>query len=174
MKLAVIVRMRRPVIVYPLRFDYYLNRFTTKDIFPNANYQTLQKCYRTTVEIMHLANDILSIMDKDLPKVEPVIRHGDKPRFTKIDTANLQQVREILECDIHLLKEEELNSIAIIGRTDKECLRIHKMLENSNLPIQLLEEKQDMKIIKLLYVAMTRPMHKLYLYGSALSQLLLN
>ncbi|MFL6558359.1 MAG: HelD family protein, partial [Bacillus sp. (in: firmicutes)] len=47
-----------------------------KEIFPNANYQTLQKSYRTTVEIMHLANDILSIMDKDLPKVEPVIRHG--------------------------------------------------------------------------------------------------
>ncbi|MCM3727059.1 AAA family ATPase [Neobacillus cucumis] len=179
-----------------------------KEIFPNANYQALQKSYRTTVEIMHLANDILSIMDKDLPKVEPVIRHGDKPRYTNIDPANLHQVKEILEHDIHLLKEEELNSIAIIGRTDKECLRIHKMLENSNLPIQLLEEKEDMKKgcivilpsylskglefdavlilnldesysdeeldIKLLYVAMTRPMHRLFLYASAPSDLLLN
>ncbi|MEH7480867.1 3'-5' exonuclease, partial [Neobacillus drentensis] len=178
------------------------------DIFPNANYQALQKSYRTTVEIMHLANDILSIMDKDLPKVEPVIRHGDKPCFTKIDPGNLEQVKKILEHDIDLLKEEELNSIAIIGRTDKECLRIHKMLENSNLPIQLLEEKEDMKKgcvvilpsylskglefdavliltmeesyreeeldIKLLYVAMTRPMHRLYLYASAPSELLLN
>ncbi len=179
-----------------------------KDIFPNANYQTLQKSYRTTIEIMHLANDILSIMDKDLPKVEPVIRHGDKPRFTKIDPTNLDQVKEVLEHDIHLLKKEELNSIAIIGRTDSECLAIYKMLENSNLPIQLLEEKQDMKKgsvvilpsylskglefdavlilsleesfteeeidIKLLYVAMTRPMHRLYLYASEPSQLLLN
>jgi DNA helicase II / ATP-dependent DNA helicase PcrA len=178
------------------------------DIFPNANYHALQKSYRTTVEIMHLANDILSIMDKDLPIVQPVIRHGDKPRFTKIDPSNLQQVKEKLEHDIQLLKEEELNSIAIIGRTDSECLRIHKMLENSNLPIQLLEEKQDMKKgsvvilpsylskglefdavliltleeafsveevdIKLLYVAMTRPMHRLYLYGSSLTDLLLN
>ncbi|MBT2698794.1 UvrD-helicase domain-containing protein [Bacillus sp. ISL-40] len=178
------------------------------DIFPNANYQALQKSYRTTVEIMHLANDILSIMDKDLPKVEPVIRHGDKPCFTKIDPGNLEQVKKILEHDIDLLKEEELNSMAIIGRTDKECLRIHKMLENSNLPIQLLEEKEDMKKgcvvilpsylskglefdavliltmeesyreeeldIKLLYVAMTRPMHRLYLYASAPSELLLN
>jgi DNA helicase-2/ATP-dependent DNA helicase PcrA len=178
------------------------------DIFPNANYQTLQKSYRTTVEIMHLANDILSIMEKDLPKVEPVIRHGDKPRFTKIDPANLDQVKAILEQDIHLLKKDELNSIAIIGRTDKECSRIHKMLENSKLPIQLLEEKEDMKKgsvvilpsylskglefdavlilnleesyneeeldIKLLYVAMTRPMHRLYLYASEASDLLLN
>ena len=178
------------------------------DIFPNANYQTLQKSYRTTVEIMHLANDILSIMEKDLPKVEPVIRHGDKPRFTKIDPANLDQVKAILEQDIHLLKKDELNSIAIIGRTDKECSRIHKILENSKLPIQLLEEKEDMKKgsvvilpsylskglefdavlilnleesyneeeldIKLLYVGMTRPMHRLYLYASEASDLLLN
>lgn len=178
------------------------------EIFPNSNYHALQKSYRTTVEIMELANDILSIMGKDLPIVEPVIRHGDKPRFMKINPSKLQQVREILEHDIHLLKEEELNSIAIIGRTDNECLRIHKMLENSNLPIQLLEEKQDMKKgsvvilpshlskglefdavliltleeaysedeldIKLLYVAMTRPMHRLFLYGSSLSDFLLN
>ena len=44
-----------------------------------------------------------------------------------------------------MLKEEELNSIAIIGRTDSDCIRIQKILENSNLPIQLLEEKEDMK-----------------------------
>ena len=120
----------------------------------------------------------------------------------------MQQVRETLENDIHLLKEEELNSIAIIGRTESDCVRIHKMLENSNLPIQLLEEKEDMKKgsvvilpsylskglefdavlivtleetysdeeidIKLLYVAMTRPMHRLYLYGKSQSDLLLD
>jgi len=178
------------------------------EIFPNASYKTLQKSYRTTVEVMHLANEILSLMDKDLPKVQPVIRHGDKPRFTKIDPANLDEVREIIEQDIQSIKKDELNSIAIIGRTDRECIRIHQMLENSNLPIQLLEEKQDMQKgsvvilpsylskglefdavlilnleetyseeevdIKLLYVAMTRPMHKLYLYGKAPSDLLLN
>ena len=179
-----------------------------KDIFPNANYHALQKSYRTTVEIMELANDILAIMGKDLPIVQPVIRHGDKPRFTKIDPDHLQQVRETLENDIHLLKEEELNSIAIIGRTDSDCVRIHKLLENSNLPIQLLEEKEDMKKgsvvilpsylskglefdavlivtleetyseeeidIKLLYVAMTRPMHRLYLYAKSEADLLLD
>ncbi|MEH7073851.1 RNA polymerase recycling motor HelD [Neobacillus drentensis] len=178
------------------------------DIFPDANYKTLQKSYRTTVEIMHLANEILSIMNKDMPKVQPVIRHGDKPAYTKIDPANLAEVRNVIERDIHSLKKDELNSIAIIGRTDSECIRIHQMLENSNLPIQLLEEKQDMQKgsvvilpsylskglefdavlivtleetyseeevdIKLLYVAMTRPMHRLYLYGDSPARLLLD
>ncbi|WP_040209234.1 RNA polymerase recycling motor HelD [Neobacillus jeddahensis] len=178
------------------------------EIFPNANYQTLQKSYRTTVEIMHVANDILTLMDKDLPKVEPVIRHGDKPRFTKIDPANLPGLRQVLEQEIHLLHAEDLHSIAIIGRTDQECQRIYSMLETSQLPIQLLEEKQDMKKgsvvilpsylskglefdavfilaleeayteeeldIKLLYVAMTRPMHRLFMYAKDQAQLLLN
>jgi DNA helicase II / ATP-dependent DNA helicase PcrA len=176
-----------------------------KDIFPNANYQALQKSYRTTVEIMNLANDILMLIDQDLPKVEPVIRHGQKPLLKTIEPTNLKRV---LEQDIASLKEEDLQSIAIIGRTDKECQRIHQILEKSHLPIQLLEEKQDMKKghvvilpsylskglefdavlivcleepyskeeldIKLLYVSMTRPMHRLYLYGSAASDFLLD
>ncbi|OIK10349.1 DNA helicase [Bacillus sp. MUM 116] len=179
-----------------------------KEIFPNANYQALQKSYRTTVEIMNLANDILKMIDQDLPKVEPVIRHGQKPMFKMIEPSNIEQVRLQLEQDIVALKEEELNSIAIIGRTDRECQRIHQIFEKSHLPIQLLEEKEDMKKrhvvivpsylskglefdavlivclgepyakvdldIKLLYVAMTRPMHRLYLYGREQSDFLLN
>ncbi|WHY79848.1 RNA polymerase recycling motor HelD [Neobacillus sp. WH10] len=179
-----------------------------KDIFPNANYQSLQKSYRTTVEIMNLANDILQLIDQDLPKVEPVIRHGQKPHFKTIDPKNLEQVRVELEQDTASLIEEELHSIAIIGRTDRECQRINQILENSHLPIQLLEEKQEMKKghivilpsylskglefdsvmivcleeryskvdldIKLLYVSMTRPMHRLYLYGRGPSDFLLH
>ncbi|MGG1679415.1 RNA polymerase recycling motor HelD [Neobacillus sp. NRS-1170] len=179
-----------------------------KDIFPNANYQALQKSYRTTVEIMNLANDILKLIDQDLPKVEPVIRHGQKPLFKKMDLTNQEQIRLQVEQDIASLKEEELHSIAIIGRTDRECQRIHQLFENSQLPIQLLEEREEMKKghivilpsylskglefdsvlivcleepysqvdldIKLLYVSMTRPMHRLYLYGKDPSDFLLN
>lgn len=179
-----------------------------KDIFPNANYQSLQKSYRTTVEIMNLANDILMLLNQDLPKVQPVIRHGQKPSFKTIDAMNLERVRQQLEGDISSIKKEELHSIAIIGRTDKECLKIQQLLEGSPLPIQMLEEKQEMKKghivilpsylskglefdavllvcldepysqvdldIKLLYVSMTRPMHRLYLYGKDPSDFLLN
>ncbi|WP_160718711.1 RNA polymerase recycling motor HelD [Bacillus sp. USDA818B3_A] len=187
-----------------------LNSWTPvmKEIFPNANYQTLQKSYRTTVEIMNLANEILKLMDQELPRVEPVIRHGQKPLFKTINPTNLEQVRHQLEQDISSLKKEELHSIAIIGRTDRECQKIDQLFENSDLPIQLLEEKQEMKKghivilpsylskglefdavlivcleepyskadldIKLLYVSMTRPMHRLYLYGNDPADFLLN
>lgn len=187
-----------------------LNSWTPvlKEIFPNANYQALQKSYRTTVEVMNLANEILMLMDQELPKVQPVIRHGQKPLFKTIDTKNQEQVRLLLEQEITSLKKEELHSIAIIGRTDKESKRIYQLFENSHLPIQLLEEKEEMKKghivilpsylskglefdavllvcmeepysladldIKLLYVAMTRPMHRLYLYGKRPDDFLLN
>ncbi|MEH7120337.1 RNA polymerase recycling motor HelD [Neobacillus vireti] len=179
-----------------------------KEIFPNANYQALQKSYRTTVEIMNLANEILTMMDQELPRVEPVIRHGEKPRYKRIDTTNLEQVKALLEQDIASFKDEELHSIAIIGRTDRECQRIDQLFQNSDFPIQLLEEKEEMKKghivivpsylskglefdcvlivcleepfsqadldIKLLYVAMTRPMHRLYLYGKNPADFLLS
>ncbi|MDR6123551.1 DNA helicase IV [Bacillus sp. SLBN-46] len=187
-----------------------LNSWTPllKEIFPNANYQALQKSYRTTVEIMNLANDILKLIDQDLPKVVPVIRHGDKPRYIRIDPTNLEHVRLQLEQDISTLKKEELHSIAIIGRTERDCQRIHQLFEDSYLPIQLLEEKEEMKKghivilpsylskglefdavllvcleepysevdldIKLLYVSMTRPMHRLYLFGKEPADFLLN
>ncbi|MEH7094443.1 RNA polymerase recycling motor HelD [Neobacillus vireti] len=187
-----------------------LNSWTPvlKEIFPNANYQALQKSYRTTVEVMNLANEILMLMDQELPKVEPVIRHGQKPLFKTIDTKNQEQVRILLEQEITSLKKEELHSIAIIGRTEKESQRIYQLFENSHLPIQLLAEKEEMKKgyivilpsylskglefdsvllvsleesysladldIKLLYVAMTRPMHRLYLYGKEPADFLLN
>ncbi|MBM7652818.1 RNA polymerase recycling motor HelD [Neobacillus cucumis] len=187
-----------------------LNNWTPvfEEIFPNANYQTLQKSYRTTVEIMNLANEILTLMNQELPKVEPVIRHGQKPLFQTIDPTNLEKVRLLLEQDIVSFKGEELHSIALIGRTEKECQRIQQLFENSGLPIQLLEEKEEMKKghivivpsylskglefdcvlivcleepysqvdldIKLLYVSMTRPMHRLYLYGKDQGDFLLN
>ncbi|WP_264806030.1 RNA polymerase recycling motor HelD [Cytobacillus sp. NCCP-133] len=178
------------------------------EVFPSANYYSLQKSYRTTVEIMELANDILSIMKEDLPKVEPVVRHGYKPVFYKMDPADRKQIVDYIERDVSDLYSQDLNSIAIIGRTEKECVALAAILESGSIKTQLLDESEDIKKghvaivpsylakglefdavlmislneeyteqeldIKLLYVAMTRPMHRLYLYGKDPSDFLLN
>ncbi|WP_409975284.1 HelD family protein [Bacillus sp. Bva_UNVM-123] len=52
-------------------------------IFPRATYTELQKSYRTTVEIMERANELLQILPYSFPKVEPVVRHGESPIFMK-------------------------------------------------------------------------------------------
>lgn len=176
-------------------------------IFPRANYMTLQKSYRTTIDIMDVANDVLGLMKQDLPKVEPVVRRGDKPMVY------LYENREMLQQRIHMtlkmIEHAGYQSIAIIGKTEKESKDLYKLLhKKTDRPIQLLKENEAIKKghlvivpsylskglefdavlivslvetyrleeidIKLLYVAMTRPMHRLYLFAREKEDVLMN
>lgn len=165
------------------------------ELFPRATYATLQKSYRTTIEIMDVANDILMQMDEDLPLVEPVVRHGKKPEFI----ASKQFDVNILEAVLAKIKANQHQSIALICKTTTEAQQLMQQLEISNIPAQLLDEnsgidQQKLLVLpshlakglefdavilatfdapytdtpldrKLLYVALTRAMHELYLIG---------
>ena len=173
-----------------------------QEMFPRATYTTLQKSYRTTIEIMQLANKVLAQMDEDLPLVEPVVRHGREPEFYEMKRLNASNVNEIYES----ILSRGHRSIALICKTRKEAAAIHKQLEKSGMPVQLLGENSDINgdcllivpshlskglefdavIIaafdepfrdhpidrKLLYVAMTRPMHELHLLSDSLATLI--
>lgn len=173
-----------------------------QEMFPRATYTTLQKSYRTTIEIMQLANKVLAQMDEDLPLVEPVVRHGRDPAFYDLRALDSVKVNEIYEAILN----RGHRSIALICKTRKEAAAIHKQLEQSGMPVQLLGENSDINgdcllivpshlskglefdavIIaafdepfrdhpidrKLLYVAMTRPMHELHLLSDSLMPLI--
>ncbi|MBY0096741.1 RNA polymerase recycling motor HelD [Mesobacillus maritimus] len=169
-----------------------------KVIFPRANFMTLQKSYRTTIDIMEVANDVLGLMNENLPKVEPVVRRGNKPLVYLYDSRN--ELQERIQDTLKTIENDGYQSIAIIGKTDKECKELYKLLHKRiERPIQLLQENEAIKKgclvivpsylskglefdavlivslgeiyrseeidIKLLYVAMTRPMHQLYLFA---------
>lgn len=164
-----------------------------------AAFLTLQQSYRTTVEIMELANRVLQKgLGDNVITAKPVVRHGSEPErltFSKKDelaTAVYDKVAELLQ--------EDYASIALVGKTLPECQKIKKLLEKNNLtdvPILTGEEEIykagimllpsyaakglefDAVIIitldepytttneldtKLLYVAMTRALHKLFVY----------
>lgn len=180
-------------------------RIVEKEIFNEAHYYTLQKSYRTTIEIMNAANDILSQMDEPLPLVEPVVRRGEKPVFFQ---ASKDGLLDRLEKDIQSLREENLKVIAIIGKTPEECKQIFTLFHQSGIQVQLISEHEDLKkdhvtILpahlakglefdavllpslnetykeneldrKLLYVAMTRAMHRLLMYGEQPENLLIH
>lgn len=176
-------------------------------VFPRANYMTLQKSYRTTIEIMFLANEILHLLNEDLPKVKPVVRHGEKPTVHLYEHKHAL-VDRMLEL-ANGLKEEGFHSIAIIGKTEEECKVIFKEMQKRKIPnVQFLQENEDLEKnyviivpsylskglefdavflftlnesftqeeidLKLLYVAMTRPMHRLHLFTREKSALLLD
>lgn len=163
--------------------------------FPRANYFTLQKSYRTTIEIMEVANTILSKMDENLPLVEPVVRHGIEPTFVQSDSFCSEKIFDLYQS---ILKHGH-KSIALICKTTDEGAKYTKLLNEANVPAELLSEESvlggskllvvpshlakglefDAVIIaafdipyfnttidrKILYVALTRAMHELYLVG---------
>ncbi|MEH7237855.1 RNA polymerase recycling motor HelD [Bacillus sp. JJ1562] len=177
-------------------------------IFPRATYKTLQKSYRTTIEIMNTANQLLDLLELDLPLVEPVVRHGERPAFHQINGSEKETVNAIAEV-IQNLYDENMKTVAIIGKTNKECQKLAKAFKKySDLPVQLLKENEEINKeevvivsshlskglefdaviiysneekfnnneidIKLLYVSMTRPLHRLHFFGTNLTNFLLD
>lgn len=164
------------------------------ELFPRASYATLQKSYRTTIEIMHVANQILAKMDEDLPLVEPVVRHGPEPIMMRSKEVKLAPIKKAYK----QIRVSGHQAIALICKTTNDAAKLLTLLE-PKLPVQLLTEDahidpQKLLIVpchlakglefdaviavivdepyfdtptdrKLLYVALTRAMHELYLIG---------
>lgn len=172
------------------------------ELFPRATYATLQKSYRTTIEIMHVANQILAGMTEDLPLVEPVVRHGPEPVMVRSKEVKLAPIKKAYE----QIRANGHKAIALICKTTDDAVTLLALLE-CKLPVQLLTEDaqidQDKLLIvpchlakglefdavitvivsepyfdtptdrKLLYVALTRAMHELYLIGPVKKSFLL-
>ena len=168
------------------------------EVFDNkCKYLTLKQSYRTTVEIMDAANSVISKLAYDLPLAEPVIRHGQLPQVKLISSIN-ESAASIAE-NIKDCLNNNYKTIAILCKTDYECVELKKHMKQYYPDIKLITGKEkeypggmvllpaylakglefDAVIIanasseaypedplhtKLLYVAMTRPLHRLYIY----------
>lgn len=170
------------------------------DVFKQANYLTLQKTYRTTIEIMNLANELLQLMPDDLPIAEPVVRHGMKPTFLTTEEWKSSHSEILADVD-----NEGMKTIAIITKTQEEAEQLFEQLPSEYNFVRMDEEQQmgDRMIVpaylakglefdvvclyqenqsykpteldvKLLYVAMTRPLHRLYMVGTSQNSFLLD
>ncbi|SDP63287.1 RNA polymerase recycling motor HelD [Halobacillus aidingensis] len=179
----------------------------TSHVLTRSNYKTLKKSYRTTIEIMNLANELLGHFIPKLDSAEPVVRHGRFPAFQPIETN--RDVKRTVEVTLQDIQEQQLKTIAIITKTVEEAKRLKKLLQQVNsFSFQWLKENEaieqgkvaivpaylakglefdavvllnleesytetDMDI-KLLYVAMTRPLHRLEFIGRTPNVFLLN
>lgn len=157
----------------------------------DCNLEYLLKSYRTTIEIMNSANEVLSYMG--LKTAEPVIRHGEEVRIIKIDK---DYYKELLK-RIEELEKKNYESIALISRNEKLSHEIKDGLEKNGKVINEItnnnqeynggicsvssslakglefdaviitdasEDKfssSNMTDMKNLYVSMTRPLHQL-------------
>ncbi|PTX59577.1 UvrD-like helicase family protein [Melghirimyces profundicolus] len=179
-------------------------------VFPEdrCQFRTLEKSYRTTVEIMECANEVIDRMEQPgvLP-AQPVVRHGEKPRFKEFDT--LEEGIHAIRDELNLAQANGYGNVAIIGRSLQECEKIQRaLMTQTDFSVQLLtgeEKTRDVDVVlvpshvvkglefdyvilvtweesfseneldlKLLYVSMTRPLHRLTVLARKNSFPLLN
>lgn len=173
--------------------------FVKNEVFQKeVTYLSLEQSYRTTVEIMNLANKVLShYSSDDFILAKPVVRHGKLPTIKSFCCKN--EMTKCIEKKILELKDEGYSSVAIIGKTRKDCMTVKKQFtKNGIISAELLDEKvqafnhelviipsylakglefdaviiatyddcyieEDLDI-KLLYVSMTRALHRLDIF----------
>ncbi len=163
-----------------------------------CEFLTLEQSYRTTVEIMEAANNVMEKLDnKDLVRAKPVIRHGEPVEY--IQKNDIFDVATDIVEKIEQAKKLGHKTIAVICKTMEECSQILPMIKKADKNISIItgnekEYKSGIVVvpsylskglefdvvlisnasseyytksdldIKLLYVAMTRPLHKLCIY----------
>ncbi|SCG82596.1 DNA helicase II / ATP-dependent DNA helicase PcrA [Proteiniborus sp. DW1] len=172
-----------------------------EDVFSDCDREllNLKICYRSTMEIMNFANEVIKKLRKEnIILAEPVLRSGDKPFIIKKNSET--EITSDIALRIKELKNEGHKSIAIICKTTEESLDVYEMLKNSvSDDINLITDKDisysggivvisaylskglefdvvivfncsddnyilDELHVKLFYVSITRPLHKLFIY----------
>jgi DNA helicase II / ATP-dependent DNA helicase PcrA len=99
-----------------------------KDVFDSeASYMPLTQSYRSTVEIIEFANEVLKKQKNNLKPAVPVLRHGMKPEIIEFKSSKefSQRIDSIIE-HVHSVGK---SSVAVIGRTYKECKKIREFLK---------------------------------------------
>lgn len=100
-----------------------------REVFPErSNCLTLEQSYRTTIEIMNTANEVLK---KHTPPgvvlAKPVIRHGEKPVIKQFNSAD--EIVDTVKRHVKKLQAGGYKSIALICKTMDEIKKVKKYLD---------------------------------------------
>lgn len=111
-------------------------------IFSNAaTTLSLRQSYRTTAEIMTLANDVLHQGLPGAVLAEPVVRQGSQPdvrTFCSVDELVVHTVQQIAK-----LRLDGCSTIALIGKTLAECRLLQGLLAEDGYQITILTGEEE-------------------------------
>ena len=100
----------------------------------NPIFLTLTQSYRTTIEIMEQANNVIQrLRHLAAPLAVPVIRHGNTVSFITVNC--LEQAAESINEDINGWTKNGYHSIAVICKTEQECGILKKYLNTEIVQI---------------------------------------
>lgn len=106
----------------------------------NATIEYLKESYRTSVEIMNEANDIINkISDKEnIILAKPIERHGKEVKYFIAKDIE-QQIETICEIINNQLKNGNIN-IAIITKDINESVELYERINNKKFDVTLISE----------------------------------
>ncbi|PQZ57741.1 DNA helicase UvrD [Bacillus sp. MYb209] len=109
-----------------------------KEVFQETGYYELTRSYRSTKEIIEFANEIIKNAEIPVGLATPVFRSGEDVKVIHAE----DQFTEIMKTLQHL-QNEDVKTIAVIGRTDDECRDIYEKLTNTGLTVNVIEADQS-------------------------------
>lgn len=96
-----------------------------------AAYFEMELSYRSTMEIINFANEILKGSPENYPLAKPVIRHGSIPEVNK--AGDFDEMMEQVTGKISALIKKGYKSIAVICKTTDQCQQFYKFLGRSDI-----------------------------------------
>lgn len=109
----------------------------------DMEYTMLTQSYRSTIEIINLANRVLKSQENSLTPAKPVLRHGDEPELIKY--INYKDFALKVEDIVEKVHNAGKNSIAIIGKSKDQCKKISDNLKKySSINWSLIRENDDL------------------------------
>ncbi|GMQ62380.1 RNA polymerase recycling motor HelD [Vallitalea maricola] len=101
----------------------------------------LQQSYRTTVEIMNAANEVIGkVEDENIILAHPVLRHG--AQVQKIKKDSYENIVDCIATELNKLMDK-YNSIAIICKNNQQCEKIYDQMTNKGINVQWLKDRES-------------------------------
>ncbi|PEF26376.1 HelD family protein [Bacillus pseudomycoides] len=109
-----------------------------KEVFQENGYYELTRSYRSTKEIIEFANEVIKNAEIPVGLATPVFRSGEKVKVISTDN----QFAAIVKTLQHM-QNENVKTIAVIGRTDDECRDIYEKLTATGITANVIEANQS-------------------------------
>lgn len=103
-------------------------------------YFQMERSYRSTMEIIRFANVVLANGLAGAMKAVPVFRSGDKVKVLRHDAE--RRIDTIVRA-VRKLESGPASTVAVIGRTERECKELHGALLHADLSATLIDAQRQ-------------------------------
>lgn len=106
------------------------------------NYFEMTTSYRSTIEIIELANRVIQSCEGFTPQLaKPVLRHGEKPKLIRCQDDE-ERMQQITSC-IKAYQEKGFVSICIMTKDKEEGKTVYKKLKQAKIDVQWIEKEKE-------------------------------